>query len=96
MGSCKLWDEGEILTIKSCNDFIKLPTVYLRDLISERLKFLSPQLRRRDFRFTPTSSGEFKFKVLLPDRIFRIFRIFKGLEGMVTIYAKKRSAWCFV
>jgi hypothetical protein len=27
------------------------------------LKFLSPQPRRRDFRFTPTSSGEFKFKV---------------------------------
>jgi hypothetical protein len=28
----------------------------------ERLKFLSPQPRGRDFRFTPTSSGEFKFK----------------------------------
>jgi hypothetical protein len=29
----------------------------------ERLKFLSLQPRRRDFRFTPTSSGEFKFKL---------------------------------
>jgi hypothetical protein len=35
-----------------------------RDLINERLKFLSAQHRRRDFRFTPTSSGEFKFKVI--------------------------------
>ena len=33
-----------------------------RDIISERLKFLSPQPRNRDLRFTPTSSGEFKFK----------------------------------
>jgi len=29
-----------------------------------RLKFLSPQPRGRDFRCTPTSSGEFKFKVI--------------------------------
>jgi hypothetical protein len=28
--------------IKSCNDFMKLPKVYLRDLIGERLKFLPP------------------------------------------------------
>jgi hypothetical protein len=52
MGFCKFWNEGEILTIKSCNDFMKLPKVYLRDLISERLKFLSPQPRKRDLRFT--------------------------------------------
>ena len=55
---------------------MKLPKVYLRDLISERftrrllggLKFLFEFIphcpESRDFRFTPTSSGEFKFKYL--------------------------------
>jgi hypothetical protein len=39
---------------------MKLPKVYLRDLICERLKFLFPQPRKRDLRFTSTSQGAFR------------------------------------
>jgi hypothetical protein len=59
---------GELMYgIKSCNDFMKLPKIYLRDLISERftrrlfgwLKFLSPQPRKRDLRLPSTNYGVF-------------------------------------
>jgi hypothetical protein len=58
------------IQIKSCNDFMKHGfAAQFGERFARRLfgwlKFLSPQPRRRDFRFTPTSSGEFKFKIKL-------------------------------
>jgi hypothetical protein len=48
---------------------MKLPKVYLRDLISERLKFISPFEfiprcpESRDLHFVPSNSGEFKYQM---------------------------------
>jgi hypothetical protein len=54
------------MPIKSCNDFMKLPKVYLRDLISERLKFISPQQSKGYFGIFTTAHRavvpHFRFK----------------------------------